>query len=120
MVPLHRSAAFGKLLAVFGLLLSYVALALTSPAAKGGFTLLLMGLLFFGCGGGTLPVWQRRTAIGWLSLGLGLTLMAMGFAWFIRGPIPWLVRTSDSVMALALALMALGLLWVFMLRAEES
>ncbi len=121
MFPRHRLSELDKALALagFGLLLVFVAQALRSYAEKGGFVVCLIGSLFFGCGGGTLPLRTRRTAMGWLLVGLGLTLMAVGLVWFFRGPIPWLVRVSDGLLVLALVFMALGLLWMFVRWADD-
>src|SRR5438132_7868770 len=130
---MRSTVEFARVLLIVGLLLLFVALALSSHPMKGGLILTIMGYLLFGCGWcavnqarppepptnlmqwcfwkvETLPP-LSRAIIGNSLWTLGLVLVALSLVWMavsmVAGPILWVAQLSKPIFYVSVVLIAI-------------
>jgi hypothetical protein len=91
-----RAAEIARGRAALGVMLLIVAFLLLSRRAGAGYMVLVFGWVFFGCGGGTLPL-RKVTWPGLLMILFGLFLMALAVWWWFIYLEAWLVPLAECI-----------------------
>ena len=110
-----RREEIGRGLVALGFMLLIVAFLLSTRRMAAGWMILVFGWVFFGAGGGTLPL-RRLTAAGLAFVLFGLLLMALGAVWVFVYKDPGILRLAEIIFLEALLFTGAGA-WVLRQRA---
>ena len=113
-----RRIKYGKGMAAVAFLLLLTALYLSSHKFGALFPLWVIGWVFFGSGGGASVPLRKITAVGWVFVVIGSTLMVLAAAWPWVYERAWPVLLAGWVAVVAAVLAILGS-WAYLRATTE-